>query len=204
MKKEDLLAILAEHANSFVRQIAGIRLHLGDEVLLDQRGRHRPKRIEIDLGRFRLHDRRLAVDLADAGGVMRIDDAVFDGLDGGGGNIHHDEAGPRIGRIGFQPNDIGLKLLQARFGGHVQFRERGLVDNARLAEAVAGLEVFDSRFDERIKMAPASATGSRSPEATRRARNASTALDLEPTSRFGTGRCQILSRRGRRDPDISG
>ena len=65
-------------------EIVRIRLHLRDQILLDQRGRHGPERVEIDLGRLGLHDRRLAVDLADARDVMGIDDAALDRLDRGG------------------------------------------------------------------------------------------------------------------------
>ena len=119
----DLLSVLVEDADLFVRQIIRIRLHLRDQILLDQRRRHGPERVEIDLGRLGLHDRRLAVDLADAGGVMGIDDAALDRLDRGGGNIGHHIASAEIAAIGLEPNDIGLKLLQARRGRHVELGE---------------------------------------------------------------------------------
>ena len=111
--RRDLLAFLVEDADLFVRQVVRVGLHLGDQVLLDQRRRHRPERIEIDLRRLGLHDRRLAVDLADAGDVMGIDDPVLDRLDVGGRNVDHHEALAEIAGEGAQANDIGLQLLQA-------------------------------------------------------------------------------------------
>ena len=147
----NLLSVLVEDADLFVGQIVGIGLHLRDEILLDQRRRHGPERIEIDLGRLGLHDRRLAIDLADAGGVVGVDDPAFDRLDRRGRNVRDHVASSEIPAIGLQPDDIGLELLQARRGGHVEFGERCLVDDARLAEAVAGLEALDRRFDERIE-----------------------------------------------------
>ena len=97
-----------------------------------------------------LHDRRLAVDLADAGGVMRIDDAVLHGLDRGGGDVDHDEALAEIARIGFEPDDVGLELLQPRLSRHVELGEHRLVDGAGLGEAVARLEALHRRLDERV------------------------------------------------------
>ena len=45
--------------------------HQRDQILADDRGRHGPERVEIHVEDARIHDRRLAVDLADAGDVAR-------------------------------------------------------------------------------------------------------------------------------------
>ena len=70
--------------------------------------------------RARLHDRRLAVDLADAGGVVGDDLPVLDRLDGGGGNVHRHVARAEIAREGAQAHEIEFELAQALLHRHVQ------------------------------------------------------------------------------------
>ncbi len=107
-------------------------------------------RVEIDVERLGLHDRRLAVDLADARVVVRVDDAVFNRLDLGRGNVEQDEALAKVAGIRAQPHDIDLQLLQPRLGRNVQGGERRLVDDAARGDAVAYLEALNARFDERV------------------------------------------------------
>ena len=148
------LAFPVEDANFLVGEIIRIRLHLWDQIFLDQRGRHGPKRIEIDLGRLGLHDWGLPVDLAHARDVMRVDDAALDGLHRGGGNIDHYKTRAEIARKGAQPDDVGLQLLQSRVGGHVEFAKSGLADSSGRAKPMARLEAFDRGFHERIEGGP--------------------------------------------------
>ena len=148
----DFLAVLVEDADLLFRQIVRIRLHLRDQILLDQRRRHGPERIEIDLGRLGLHDRRLAVDLADAGRVMRIDDAVLDRLDRGGRNIDHHEARRRDRRNRRAAARYWSRAAAAGpSAGTLSSVKHFLVDDARLAQAVAGLKALDRRLDKRIE-----------------------------------------------------
>ena len=43
------MPVLVEDADVVVREIVRIGLHLGDQILADDRGRHRPERVEVDL-----------------------------------------------------------------------------------------------------------------------------------------------------------
>ena len=106
--------------------------------------------IEIDLGRLGLHDRRLTVDPADAGAVVRIDDPVLDRLDGSPRQVDDHEALAKVAGIGAQADEIRLELLETGGRRHVERRERLLVDHAAPVEAVARLESLDPSLDERI------------------------------------------------------
>ena len=63
-----------------VAQIIWIGLHLGDKVFADDRGRHSPEWVKINLYRLGLHDRRLTINFANASDVMGDDGAVFYGF----------------------------------------------------------------------------------------------------------------------------
>jgi hypothetical protein len=128
-------------------QIAGLLAHLRDQVLADDRSRNRPGRVEIDLGNFRLQQRRLAIDLADAGGVAGRDGAVLDGFHHSGRDVGNDIAVAEIARPGAQPDNIGLQLADTAVDRHVQRGHGGAVDGARGREAHASLEVAHARFN---------------------------------------------------------
>ena len=106
--------------------------------------------IEIDLRRLGLHDRRLTVDPADAGAVVRIDDPVLDRLDGSPRQVDDHEPLAKVAGIGAQADDIRLELLETGGRRHVERGERILVDHAAPIEAVARLESLDPSLDERI------------------------------------------------------
>ena len=115
-----------------------------------------------------------------------------------------DEALAEIARIGLEPDDVGLELLQARLGRHVELGEHRLVDDAGLAEAMAGLEALDRRLDERIvdrAVAGDRIEIARGHEAlAQRLHPRALRADLQ----IGARRAPDSSRPWRRDPDISG
>ena len=145
-----------------------------------------PIRVEIDLRRLGLHDRRLTVHAADAGAMMRINHAVLDCLDRSGRQVDDHEALAEIAGIGAQANEVRLELLQTGRGRHVESRQRLLVDDAGPVEAVAGLETNDSRLDEGIVNRPRARNLDRDRRvATSRWRRASTEAPFEPTRSSG-------------------
>ena len=81
---------------------------------------------------------------------MRIDDAVLDRLDRGGGNIDHDEALAEIAREGAQADDVGLELLQPRVGGTFSAVSVSSLTTPVGLDAVAGLEALDRGLHEGI------------------------------------------------------
>ena len=107
-----------------------------------------PVGVEIDLRRLGLHDRRLTVDPADAGAVMRIDDAVLDRLNGGRRKVDDHEALAKVAGIGAQTDEVRLELLQTGGGRHVERRQRLFVEHAAPVEAVARLEPLDPSLDK--------------------------------------------------------
>ena len=193
----NLLSVLVEDADLFVRQIVRIGLHLRDEILLDQRRRHGPERIEIDLGRLGLHDRRLAIDLADAGGVMRIDDAVFDRLDRGGGNVHHHDSARQDRR--YRPS-------AERYWSASCCRRAaaGTLSSVNVASLTTPVWLRPWRAWKRLtaastnesKTGPVPATGSRSPEATRRSPQRLHGLRFGADPEFGAGRHRVPAAAG--------
>ena len=147
----DLLAGAGEDADLVFRQVVRILLHLGDQILADDRRGDGPERIEVHRDGAGLHDRRLTVDLADACGVVGDDLPVLHRLDGGGGDVHRHVACAQIAREGAQAHEIEFELTQALLHRHVQ-RGIGLLgDDAGGVDAVARLEAAHAGLDEGIE-----------------------------------------------------
>jgi hypothetical protein len=102
-----------------------------------------PHRIEIQLVDRRPQKRGRPVDLADHAGVARHHAVAFDRLDLRRGNVHHHVFLRQRAAEFLQPGEIGAQLAQAGGGGHVERRDRALVDDAGRRQAVRGLEALD-------------------------------------------------------------
>src|ERR1700722_208961 len=148
--RRNILPILVEDVDLFLGKIVRIGLHLRYQILLDERRRHVPVGVEIDLRRLGLHDWRLTVHPADAGAVVRIDDPVLDRLDGSPRQVDDHIPLAKVAGIGAQADDIRLELLETGGRRHVERGERILVDHAAPIEAIARLESLDPSLDERI------------------------------------------------------
>src|SRR5829696_6293679 len=86
--RRDLLALRRVDADFVLGEVVRLLLHLRDQILLDDRSRDGPERVEVHLGDLGVHDRRLPVDLADAGGVAARDPPLLHRLDDGGRDVH--------------------------------------------------------------------------------------------------------------------
>ena len=95
------------------------------------------KLISDDLG---VHDRRLAVDLADAGGVAGLHDAALDRLDEGRRDIHDDIALAEVARVGAQADEVEFELAQAAPRPERSWPSGSRVHRAGAVEPVARLE----------------------------------------------------------------
>jgi hypothetical protein len=121
------------------------------QILADDRGGHRPERIEVDVQHLGLHDRRLAIDLADARRVMAEHLTVFDGFHRRCRDVHRDKALTKIAGIAAEANEIELELAEALLRRDVERLKRLLRDDAAGADAVARLKAHDARLHERIE-----------------------------------------------------
>ncbi len=139
----DLLARAVEDADLLARQVARIALHVRNDFLLDDRGRHRPGRIEVydldaggDLGRGMFgiaHDRDIAMN----------DPVVFDRLNRSRRQIDDDVA---LSEREIEPGETvgaGRKLFEPHAGGNVHRLQSGAGDDPGLSEAHARLEALD-------------------------------------------------------------
>ena len=122
--------------------IARVLAHLGDDVLLQDRQRHRPGRVEIDRRDLRGERRRRPVDLADHRHVAPRHLAVLDRLGDGGRNVHHHVALAESEAHAVQPVERGRELAQPLADRHVERLERLRADRAGLGQAVADLEAL--------------------------------------------------------------
>ena len=139
----DLAAGAVEHAHVHAGDVAGVTAHLRPDVLLHDRERHRPGRIEVDGSELGRERRRRPVGLADDGGVAPHHAAVLDRLGDRSGDVH-DHVALAEGEIHVgEPVERGRELAQAPRHRDVKRRKRALPDGAGLFEAVARLEAPD-------------------------------------------------------------
>ena len=120
----------------------------GNEVLVDDRARHVPIRIEIDLVNLAGDLRGRTLGLADDSRMPRDDLAAGNRLDLRRRDIDDDIAAGGVGRDALQPLQTGLELREPEIGRHVQGRDRGLaVDDAGRGEAMARLKLLHGDDD---------------------------------------------------------
>ena len=131
-------------------EIARIPAHMGHDLVLGDRERHRPGRIEIDRGDVGGQRRRRLVDLADDDAIAALDLAVGDRLDEGGRNVHHDVALGEDEIHAQEPLERGFELLDAVADRNIE-RFQGLrADRAGGIEPVAQLEMLDALDHGRV------------------------------------------------------
>ena len=161
----DLAAVRLEQADVVVRQIVRVLAHQRDDVLVDDRARRGPVRIEDDLVDLRIDDRRLAVDLADDRRMAQHDAIVLDRLDLGRRNVDHARSDRRGRRtLTRRRTEVGLKLAEADLRADVHRRIGILAEHAIGRQAVTRLEALDRGIDigvEGLRHAGARATGRR-------------------------------------------
>ena len=163
--------ILDEHALAAARHL----LALGDQVLLDHRRRQVPHRVEVELVDRRVQDRRRPVGLADDAGMARDDAIVVDHLDLRRGDVdEHVLLGRRLARLR-EALEVGLELLEARGGRHVERRDGALVDDAGRRQPVGGLIALHRLVDVEVEAVRAGRLSRRSPDRIRRWRSRATA-----------------------------
>ena len=128
------------------RKIVRIPAHVREDLVLGDRERHRPGRIEIDGGDVGGQRRRRLVDLADDDAIAALDLVVRDRLDEGGRNVHHDVALGEDEIHAEQALDRGFELLDARADRDVEGLQGLRADAAGRLQPVAQLEALDA-FD---------------------------------------------------------
>ena len=136
----DLLTLRVEDADLHLVEIGGIFAHMRDDVLLDERDRHRPGRVEVDGRDARLDDRRGAVHLADDRDIAARDLSALDRLDGRGGNVDHDVAVAEGEARAGKPLRGGSELAMARECRDVDRLERRVHARRRIPAGRAGPE----------------------------------------------------------------
>ena len=136
-----LVAVLVEDADVVIGEVGRLLLHLRDQVLLDDRSRDRPERIEANLVDLARQDRRLPVDFADDGNVAGHNHAVLDRLDLRAGDVHQHVA-VRCLLHRFDAIEVGLQLRKADLCRNVERIERARADDAVGRNAVALLETL--------------------------------------------------------------
>ena len=119
------------------------------DLVLGDRERHRPGRIEIDRRDVGSQRRRRLVGLADDDAVAPLDLVVGDRLGERGGNVHHDVALGEDEIHAEQPLERGFELLDPRADGDVEGAQGLRADAAVCLEAVAHLKTLDA-FDNGV------------------------------------------------------
>ncbi len=136
----DLGARAVEHAHVHARDVVRVLAHLGDDVLLHDRQRHRPGRIQVDRGDVGGERRRRPVGLADHHHVAPHHLVAVDRLGEGGRNVDHDVALTEREIHRDQAVERGRERAQPLAHRNVERGERLRTDAAGLLETVAGLE----------------------------------------------------------------
>ncbi len=147
LRRLQLFLPAVENADVVLGEIVRLILHFRDQVLLHDRGRHRPIRIEVDLHDLAVDFRRRTVRLADHGGVARHGDAILDRLDARGRDIRQHITRAEIASQRTQARDVDLELCEPRRRRHVERGERLGADDAVDRDAMAGLEAPHRAFD---------------------------------------------------------
>ncbi len=138
----DLLAARVQHANARAREIGRVFEHFRRDLVLDDRHRHGPGRIDVDRHDLGLHLRRMMLHVADDRRVAAYDEVVLHRVDGGRGDIDDDvaraegkiDAGETLGARG--------ELAEAHGGGNVERAQGGAGDGAGLTQAHAELKAL--------------------------------------------------------------
>ncbi len=114
-----------------------------NDLFLDDRGRHRPGRVEIDDRNMRRDLRRGMIGIADDGDVVVNDAPVLHRLHLRRGYINDDVAALELGMHHRQPRGASRQFLPARLGRHVDRLQGVAVDISGFAQAHALLEMLD-------------------------------------------------------------
>ena len=177
-------------------EIARVPLHVRDDFLLDDRGRHGPGRVEVDRGDVRGNFRRGMVRISDDRDVAVGDLAVLNRLDRGRRQVDYHIA---VAELEVRPGQtVGRRsqLLEPDLGGDVDRLQRCAGHHAGLLQPHARLEALDCGGQPGVP-GLASRRGRRrdhprSPDACAASRPAG------PCRRGGVRRCRSASRRRRR------
>ena len=130
-----------EDADVVVHQVVGVSHVFRNDVALDDRGRDLPVGIEVDVAHLAGQRRRRPLELAHHDVVARIDMAVLDRLELGGGNVDEDGVlAGQVPRIGFDARQVLAQHAEAGVGGHVELGQGLLGDDARGQDAMVDLE----------------------------------------------------------------
>ena len=136
----DLLAAGTQNADLCLGKVGRVLAHLGQDVLLHDRDRHGPGRVEVDAGDPGGHFRRGPVGLADHRHAALDNAPLLDRLDGGGGNVDHHMARPEGEIPHGQPGGGRLELFQTRLDGRPQANKGRPLDPAVGRQPVPLLE----------------------------------------------------------------
>jgi hypothetical protein len=151
MRRLLLVVLGVEDADVVFAEIIRLGLHLRNQVLADDRHRHGPERVEVDLHDLAADVRRGPVRLAGNGSVARHRDAVFDRLDLGRRNVGDHDAVAEIAGKAFQPDRVGPQLRQPPLGRYIERPQRRLVHHTVGVQPVAHLKAAHRGVDVGIE-----------------------------------------------------
>jgi hypothetical protein len=130
-------------------KVARVLAHLGDDLVLGDRQRHRPGRIEIDRRDGCGQRRRGLVGLADDHDIAALHLVVGNRLGERGRDVDDDIAVAEHEIHAGEPTERGFELLDALSHRHVEGRQRLRADTTGRRQAVAQLKML-YRLDERL------------------------------------------------------
>ncbi len=132
-----------DELKSVLRQIAGIRLHLGQDVLAQDGRRYGPGRIDLEVAHRRREHRGLAEGRADDHRAIPDRFAIPDHPQVEPGDVDDDEIVIEIAQDPARALHIGANLLDARLDRQVHLLQRDLADDAVDLQAMALLKALD-------------------------------------------------------------
>ena len=132
-----------QHPDIELGQVSGVFLHLRDDFLLDDGGRHGPRRIEVNRLNACGNLRTLMLHIANYGDKTLLHLTVAHRLHRGGGNIDNNITVAKGKVDACEPLRGGGELAEARCGRHIHRRQRRALGQTGLAQAVAGLKSLD-------------------------------------------------------------
>ena len=176
----DLAALPVEHAHVHALDITLVLAHPGDDVLLHDRQRHRPGRVEVDSGDVGRQRRRRPVRLADHHHVAAHDLVAVDRFGERGRQVHHHVALAKGEIHRGEPIERGPQLTQPLAHRHIECGQRLRPNASRFRQAVTRLEAPHPGGQRVVVDVAVGLVGRRSSVMARRRRSSATSGPLDP------------------------
>ena len=146
-------AVAVDHLEPALGEVAAVAAHRRQDVLLEDRRRHRPGRVQHHVVDRRLEDRRLAIRLADLRAGLPDRLAVADEAHAEAGDVDDHQVAVLVHLVQHPAAalEVQADLVDARLHRHVQLAQRRRADRPVGRQQVAMLEVAHGRFQRRVE-----------------------------------------------------